>query len=64
MRDHHYRLTYDEISNPNYVLRLCLGVYLAREVRDLRLEEDLFARLLFLHRCPDALFRVTKHKMA
>ena len=47
----------DEMPSPDYVNRLCLQVYLARDSREFRLEEELFAKLLFLFRSPKLLIK-------
>ncbi|KAI6179788.1 Piezo-type mechanosensitive ion channel component 2 [Aphelenchoides besseyi] len=50
----------DEMPNPNRVLQLCLDIYLAREEHDFRLEEDLYAKLIFLFRSPETLIKWTR----
>ncbi|KAI6204153.1 Piezo-type mechanosensitive ion channel component 2 [Aphelenchoides besseyi] len=52
----------DEMPNPNRVLQLCLDIYLAREEHDFRLEEDLYAKLIFLFRSPETLIKWTREK--
>ena len=43
-----------------YLLQLCLDIYLVRESRELDLEEDLFAKLIFLYRSPETLIKWTR----
>jgi len=57
-----YRIMFDEMPNVNKVLKLCLEIYMVRESKELKLEEDLFAKLLFLYRSPMTLIKWTKYK--
>ena len=43
-----------------YLLQLCLDIYLVREIGELNLEEDLFAKLIFLYRSPETLIKWTR----
>lgn len=42
------------------IQQLCLDIYLVRESGDLDLEEDLFAKLVFLYRSPETLIKWTR----
>jgi hypothetical protein len=44
----------------HYLLQLCLDIYMVRESGELDLEEDLFAKLLFLYRSPETLIKWTR----
>jgi len=57
-----YRIMYDELPNVDRILKLCLEIYMVRESKELKLEEDLFAKLLFLYRSPETLIKWTKYK--
>ncbi|KAI6208737.1 Piezo-type mechanosensitive ion channel component 2 [Aphelenchoides besseyi] len=52
----------EEMPNPNHVLQLCLDIYLVREERDFALEEDLYAKLIFLFRSPETLIKWARSK--
>ena len=50
------------MPNVDKVLQLCLDIYLVRESREFTLEEDLFAKLLFLYRSPETLIKWTRER--
>jgi len=52
-----------EMPNPDYVLKICQDIYLVREARDFLLEEDLFAKLIFLFRSPQTLIKWSRYKV-
>lgn len=51
------KIMFDDLPYVDRILRLCLDIYLVRESGDLCLEEDLFAKLIFLYRSPETLIR-------
>ncbi|CAJ0959030.1 unnamed protein product, partial [Mesorhabditis belari] len=51
-----------EIPNPDHLLKICLDIYLVREAKDFVLEQDLFAKLIFLFRSPETLIKWTRYK--
>ena len=57
-----YKIMYVELPDPQALLTLCQDIYMVRESREFRLEEELFAQLIFLYRSPETLFKVTKQK--
>ena len=52
-----------ELPNMDRVINLCLDIYMARESHQWRLEEDLFAKLIFLYRSPATMIKWTKLKL-
>ncbi len=53
-------IMYHEWPFADRIEKLCEEVYLVRELGELQLEEELFARLIFLHRSPETLIRFTR----
>ncbi|XP_043794747.1 piezo-type mechanosensitive ion channel component isoform X2 [Apis laboriosa] len=54
------RIMFDDLPYVDRILRLCLDIYLVRESGELSLEEDLFAKLIFLYRSPETMIRWTR----
>lgn len=54
------KIMFDDMPYVDRILRLCLDIYLVRESGELSLEEDLFAKLVFLYRSPETLIRWTR----
>lgn len=52
------RIMFDDLPYVDRILRLCLDIYLVRESGELSLEEDLFAKLIFLYRSPETMIRL------
>jgi len=44
------------------LLQLCLDIYLVRESNEFALEEDLFAKLVFLYRSPETIIKWTRER--
>ncbi|KAK7789716.1 hypothetical protein R5R35_007290 [Gryllus longicercus] len=55
-----YRIMFTEVPCVDHILQLCLDIYLVRESGELALEEDLFAKLIFLYRSPETMIKWTR----
>ncbi|RDD46920.1 Piezo-type mechanosensitive ion channel component 1 [Trichoplax sp. H2] len=55
-----YRIMFDEIPDPNAIHELCEEIYMVRESHEFELEEELFAKLIFLYRSPETIIRLTR----
>jgi hypothetical protein len=53
---------FNELPSVERLWHLLRDIYLVREHIELRFEEQLFAKLLFLYRSPETLIRFTKPK--
>ncbi len=56
-------IMFNELPNVDRLWKLLRDIYLVRENYMLRIEEQLFAKLLFLYRSPETLIRFTKPKI-
>ncbi|GIY02294.1 piezo-type mechanosensitive ion channel component [Caerostris darwini] len=55
-----FTIMFDDMPYVDRVLQLCLDIYLVRESGEFTLEEDLFAKLIFLYRSPEMLIKWTR----
>lgn len=56
-----YQISLQELPHVDRLLNLCHDIYLVRENGKLRLEEQLFAKLIFLYRSSETMIKWTRH---
>lgn len=56
------KIMFEDLPYVDRVLQLCLDIYLVRESNEFTLEEDLFAKLIFLYRSPETMIKWTRPK--
>ncbi|XP_060599283.1 piezo-type mechanosensitive ion channel component 2-like isoform X3 [Ruditapes philippinarum] len=53
-------ISFRELPNVDNIMRLCLDLYLVREMQEFRLEEDLYAKLIFVYRSAETRIKWTR----
>jgi hypothetical protein len=56
------RIMFEQLPDVNRIMDLCIEIYLVRENNEYLLEEELFAKLIFLYRSPEMMIKYTKSK--
>ena len=56
----HSTIMYRHLPFVDLILVILLDIYMVRESGEYRLEEELFAKMLFLYRSPETMVKVTK----
>jgi len=54
-----FHIMFDELPYVDRILQICEDIYLVRERGNLALEEELFAKLIFLYRSPEMMIKYT-----
>ncbi|XP_070191211.1 piezo-type mechanosensitive ion channel component 2-like isoform X2 [Littorina saxatilis] len=56
-------IMFRELPQVDNILQTCLDIYLVREMKEFHLEEDLYAKLIFVYRSPETMIKWTRPKV-
>ncbi|XP_050426114.1 piezo-type mechanosensitive ion channel component-like isoform X2 [Adelges cooleyi] len=59
-RSYKFKMSYADLPYTDRILQLCQEIYLVRAFGEWKMEEDLYAMLVFLFRSPETLIRMTR----
>ncbi|XP_032925871.1 piezo-type mechanosensitive ion channel component 1 [Catharus ustulatus] len=57
-----HSIMFEELPCVDGILKLCQDIFLVRETGELELEEELYAKLIFLYRSPETMIKWTREK--
>ncbi|KAL4646317.1 piezo-type mechanosensitive ion channel component 2-like [Arapaima gigas] len=55
-------IMFEELPCVDRILKLCTDIFVVRETGEMELEEQLFAKLIFLYRSPETMIKMTREK--
>ena len=54
------KIMFEQLPNVDKILKLVRSVYMVRENKQFLLEEELFAKIIFLYRSPETMIKYTR----
>ena len=53
---------FEQLPNVDKILNLCRSLYMVRENKKFKLEEELFSKIIFLYRSTETMIKYTRRK--